>query len=544
MSFRLNISLFCAFLLLVALPSQAQEICTEPADPGIIKLLDGLALKHVISINTVSMPWSRSFMAVKLREALQKDSLLTPAEKKEIAFYLSNFSLETAHMDMEPAAGSGKKTGFIFSVNPVGVSFMKGKFAAELRPILDFCQIVNVNDAVTQVKPGIAAYAYLGKHIGILAGIVRQFDTQILANTIYFTPGPGGKWKSWSDGGGDWAEWFGQFTVSWKWGMVGFFKDRFVWGDNYNGTNIFSDKAPSYPRIRLYLHPAKWIEFEYFHGWLNAEPADTLAPAVETGGAGTEDVQKHMAANIVTFKPWKDLNISVGNSIVYDGPVQLAYLIPFLFYKSVDHTLTHGIDNENSQLFFSISSRQIRHLNLFLALFVDEFMMSRIRDPEEHNFLSWKAGLKLYDFPLKNLSITLEGTRTLPGTYQHYLPTTTFTSSGYNMGHYLRENSQDIFVSLEYRMLRGLSATASYVFAEHGADYNYSPTEVPTTAPVLKDITWKKSQFDLSLNYTPVSNLMLFLAYEYRSTQGDVKYTPPVFLGKSHSMIAGIRCGF
>ena len=72
---------------------------------------------------------------------------------------------------------------------------------------------------------------------------------------------------------------------------------------------------------------------------------------------------KYIAANMFTFTPWKRLNISVGNSIVYsDMNVHPAYLIPVLFYKSVDHTLNQGIDNQNSQMFFDVSSRQIKHL--------------------------------------------------------------------------------------------------------------------------------------------------------------------------------------
>jgi hypothetical protein len=523
---------------------RSQQIYTSLADPGIEMLLDELATNHVIRLNSVSRPYSRNFIALQLREALSADSLLTPLEKKEIQFYLKNFSPELQHQGLSGSDKISVPAKFRFSPNPVSAFFINRKVAGSVRPLLDFQQIVNVNDAVSQIKPGIAAYIYLGKHIGVMAGIYKQINTQILSNTLYFSPDEGGNWNTYSKGGGDFGEWFGQITCSWKWGMIGIFKDRFQWGENYNGANILSGKPPSFPRLRLYLNPARWIEFEYFHGWLNSDVTDSSRSDFETTGSTRVYIKKYIAANVITFKPWKYLNISIGNSIIYDGEIQLAYFIPVLFYKSVDHTLNHGIENQNSQLFLSIDSRQIRHLNLFLTLFVDEFMISRIRSSTEHNFFSWKAGLKLYDLPVKNLSFTIEGTRTLPGTYQHFLPSITYESDGYNLGHYLRENSQELFTSLDYRPFRGLAFSISYTFTQHGADYPYTKTSDPTVVPVLKDITWQKSQFDASVNYSLTSNLYLYLVYEYRSTRGDVKYTPPVYMGKTHSMIAGIRLGF
>ncbi|MCK7533927.1 MAG: hypothetical protein MZV63_24310 [Marinilabiliales bacterium] len=100
-----------------------------------------------------------------------------------------------------------------------------------------------------------------------------------------------------------------------------------------------------------------------------------------------------------------------------------AYLVPVFFYKSVDHSMSSGIDNMNSQMFFDVSSRQIRHLHLYGTLFIDELSVSRISDDDEWNLLGWKAGVRVFDLPVKTLSVTGEFTYSYPLTYQHYVPT-------------------------------------------------------------------------------------------------------------------------
>ncbi len=104
-------------------------------------------------------------------------------------------------------------------------------------------------------------------------------------------------------------------------------------------------------------------------------------------------------------------------------------------------------------------------------------LIERVTEPDEYNFLSWKGGFRLSNWPVKNLMLTGEYTYTLPMTYQHNIATTTFESNQYNLGHYLRENSQDIFFSLSCKPVRGLIIDLSYKLGLHYNDYvyDYSP---------------------------------------------------------------------
>ena len=265
-----------------------------------------------------------------------------------------------------------------------------------------------------------------------------------------------------------------------------------------------------------------------------------------------------MAANMFTFIPWKYLHISLGNSIVYsDIGVQAAYLVPFLFYKSVDHTLnsTNNHAGQNSQMFLDISSRNIKHLHLYFSFFVDEFSMSRVTNSQEHNFLSYKGGARLSNWPLKNFILTAEFTYTLPMTYQHRISTTTFESNSYNLGHYMRDNSMDLFFLLTYKPIRGLRIDLSYSLARHGNNYIYGEYEPVDQAPILQDITWQRSVIGLKGKYEFINNAYVFLGVFLGEVKGnDVDgltaedylrlFSPEMYWGNTSTINLGFNIGF
>jgi hypothetical protein len=536
-----------AFLITAfAGPSFSQELYLSSANTGVDELLDELANNRIIEVNSIAKPYSRVFVAEKLAEAMKKDSLLSQRQVKEIHFFLRDFSGELRQLNIVLPQDHPlkKKHPGTFSADPLSLNSQGQWLSLTLRPLINYTQYLNQNGAFFSAMAGVGFLAYAGKHFALSATISNTFENCMLGGPEYFTLLRGGKYQAYSGGGGNFAEWTGQFTYSWKWGSIGLFHDRFTWGNGDHGANYFSGKPPALPFLKVHVKPAKWIEFSYIHARLYHNESDFSAVNLSDEYPAASTASKYMAANLLTVTPWKGLDITAGNSIIYDGPIQFAYLVPVLFYKSVDHTLQNTINNQNSQLFIDISSRQIRHLRLFLSLFIDEFKMSRIRTAEENNFLSWKAGLKLSDFPVRNLSFQMEGTRTLPMTYQHYVPTITYSSDGYNLGNYLRDNSQELFVALSYKPVRGLMVSLSYNFAQHGDEFQYGLVENPVTLPVLENISWQSQSVDLNASYSLFSNLGVFINFQYRSTYGDVRFTPPVFLGNTTTLSAGIQAGF
>jgi hypothetical protein len=217
--------------------------------------------------------------------------------------------------------------------------------------------------------------------------------------------------------------------------------------------------------------------------------------------------------------------------------------MPLFFYKSVDHSVSSGIDNMNSQMFFDFSSRQIRHLHLFATLFVDELAISRFTKKDEWNFLSWKAGFRLSNFPVKDLSLTGEFTYTYPLAFQHYVPTLTYESNGYNLGHYLRDNSREWYVALNYKPFRTLDIKLWFTDAIRGPDY----TELATPRvgnPPLDSINWHNTSIGLRGSYQVINDLYVWGSFIYSDVSGDLRWSPEYLYGKKSTFNFGVTLGF
>ncbi len=395
----------------------------------------------------------------------QKQDQLNKRQQKELEFYLKDYRLELQNVTkgMKPLNIFPRNDHVATALNPLGFHYRDSVFALSVRPIWGIDYYVNGNGSAYHRWGGLEAFAYISKNIGAYTSLRDNYESKAFTQPSYFNQAQGAPQKNNPEGGIEYSEARGGLMASWKWGAIGVVKDHAEWGNNYNGSNILSGRTPSFAQIKLQLTPVRWFEFNYIHGWLVSEVVDSSSSYWDNGQYRAVFYPKYIAANMFTFRPVRNLAISFGNSIVYsDMNVHLAYLIPFLFYKSVDHTLNGtnaaGQTGQNSQLFIDISSRNIKNLHLFLTLFVDEFSIKRVTDPDAYNFLSWKGGFRLSNWPVQNIILTGEYTYTLPMTYQHNIATTTFESNQYNLGHYLRDNSQDIYVAVTCKPIRGLAS--------------------------------------------------------------------------------------
>jgi len=194
-------------------------------------------------------------------------------------------------------------------------------------------------------------------------------------------------------------------------------------------------------------------------------------------------------------------------------------------------------------MFFDISSRQIRHLHLYATLFVNELSVNRIFKKDEWNFVSWKTGFRLNDFPVQNLSFTTEFTYTYPLTYQHYVPTTTFESNKYNLGHYLKDNSREWYVALDYKPLRTLNIKLWFIDAIRGPDYNELGGSRLGNPP-LDSINWQNTTIGLRVSYQVINDLYVWSSASHSNIRGDVRWSPVYLQGKKNTFNLGVTYGF
>jgi hypothetical protein len=539
--------------LAVFLPlfASSQVVFQDLTRTAIYNFLDELAMMKVISIQSATRPYSRLFIAQKLQEAEGKKDLLDNRMQKELAFYLKDYNLEL-QADLSYLKGKKglfkNKKNLGIPIDPLSFQYRDPVFVFSLRPIWGIEMIYNERFFNYHRWGGAEIFGYIGKHVGYYASLRDNHEEQMLSSPVYITDEEGAAWKESGQYGGDYSEMRGGVTFSWNWGSAALVKDHFQWGDNYHGSNIFSGRTPSFPYLQLQMTPASWFSFNYVAGWLVSEVIDSSRTYTYQDGKRYYYFGKFLAASMFTFNPWKNLDLSVGNSVVscseYFNP---AFLSPFLFF--VDFTYTGDSTQKayfgnNSQLFFSAGSRQIRHLHLYATLFIDGFSWKAMTHRDLHNFLSWKAGFRVTDWPLHNLSLTAEYTHTNPMTYQSVASSLSFASNQYNLGSYLRDNSQEIYVALAYKPIRGLTAGASWIYAERGKDEAMSQAEDPYAVPVLTGLTWKENAIGLSVKYEFINNAFVFVEYMNRQNSGDVKYTPPMFVGNTNTLVAGFNVGF
>ncbi|HLP05704.1 MAG TPA: capsule assembly Wzi family protein [Paludibacter sp.] len=556
----------CLFTML-----NGQDIPEHISYTRIYDFLDELATDGFIELNSVAKPYSRNLIAQKLQEAFARRVELTQRQQKELDFFRNEFALEMNNLPDASLKIKSNKHTRIALVQPA-INYRDTLFRARITPILGMHVTKNGNGTTTKRWYGADFQAMMGKHLSVY-GNLRDISVNgvILARPTYLNDYAGYEYKE-SAAGGDFSDSRGGIKYDWQWGSVGLVKDNVVWGDNYHGSNILSGRTPSFPMLTLHLKPAKWFELQYFHGWLVSNEADSTRYYLDNdNGVHYRMANKFIAANMFTFTPVKNLDLSFGNSIVYaEANVQPAYFIPIAFYKSIDHTLTKGLglENQNSQVFFNISSRNIKHLHLFTSVYFDEIEFSRFsKSNPENNPMSVKVGANLGNFPLKNLSVVGEFTRTNIINYKHSIPTLTWASNGYNLGSYLGDNSQEIYLALRYKPIQGFDFTLSYMDAKHGNEYEYKrgghTINKIISQPVLDEITWSNKTIALKGQFEIVNNVYALLNLEHsnirgfeptstqitgedrRTAQGYLDlYTPAYLQGKNTTFTFGLSFGF
>ena len=72
----------------------AQEVPHPVNNTGVYEFLDELASVKIIEINSAVKPYSRLFIANRLKEADGQRGLLNPRQQKELDFYLMDFGKE------------------------------------------------------------------------------------------------------------------------------------------------------------------------------------------------------------------------------------------------------------------------------------------------------------------------------------------------------------------------------------------------------------------------------------------------------------------
>ncbi len=460
---------------------------------------------------------------------------LNTRQKKELQFYLKDFNKEkytNRNFNRRLDLLYRRDSLFSLTINPIGGGNL----------------ILSGDGYVYRWWNGLYANGTIADW-SFFASLTDTHESEELMKPSFLLQQQGGaNIKRFSDGRQDYWESRGGITYSWKTGHIGLIKENISWGPGYNGTNILSGRTPSFVSFNLNLRPLEWFEFNYVHGWLVSEVVDSSRSLSFTGPAGHVErrnyYSKFLAANLFTFKPFKNIYISAGNAIIYDyDNPHPAYLIPVLFWKSVDHHLQSGMDNMNSMMFMDFSIKSIPKTHFYASAYVDEMAINRIFKADEFNFISVKGGVRLNNI-LENIFFGAEYTWSNALTFRHYVPTITFESNRYNLGHYLGDNAQELYLNAAYRPVANMDLSVSYTHAFKGPDH----TKLNTPRVGIKSFTpvvWRSDILEFKGNYQIINDIWLELGCSFQNIRAEEDfldlYTPAFMQGKKGMLNMGIR---
>ncbi|MBG0859745.1 MAG: hypothetical protein IQL11_09595, partial [Bacteroidales bacterium] len=127
--------------------------------------------------------------------------------------------------------------------------------------------------------------------------------------------------------------------------------------------------------------------------------------------------------------------------------------------------------------------------------------------------------------------------------YQHYVPTLTFESNEYNLGHYMKDNSREWYISLDYHPVRTLDIKLWFLEAIRGPDY----TELGGSRvgnPPLASIEWQNTSLGINGSYQIINDLYIWASFVYSNARGDSRWSPEYYYGKKGTFNLGGTFGF
>lgn len=478
----------------------AQTVYEPISHDDIYKFLGRMAQKGVIEFSDNIRPVSRKYIADKLKElkesevrSQESEGMLNVLEREELEFYLKDFGLERSMLSYNSEIRNPKSEidqidtfddtllrnddlayrqagSNLFGYDEYGrwrlFSYSSDLFKVNVSPILGI--EIGKNDGAKQTHTwnGVSLYGYLTDKIGF-SFYFRDNDESgdKIDWSKSFSPQTGVVIAKSTKNSIQYSELHANISTDWSWGEFTIGKDFLNWGYGESGLLVLSDKAPSFPFIRLDIHPTEWLRFNYIHAWLSSDVIDSAASYSTFRTGISRDVfrNKYLASHTITLTPLKGLDVSLGESIVYSDKLEISYLMPIMFFRLADHYLSNANNDagSNSQFFLGLSSRnQLKNTHLYATWFIDEFTLSGVFDSQKRrNQFGFTLGASVTDLPIDNLTVTAEYTRINPFVYSHYIPTQTYESSSYLMGHWMGYNADLIYASLNYRFIRGLQAT-------------------------------------------------------------------------------------
>jgi hypothetical protein len=271
-----------------------------------------------------------------------------------------------------------------------------------------------------------------------------------------------------------------------------------------------------------------FFSFSYLHGKILGK-----STIISDSISGNDNVisEKYFAYHRISFNISPHFNFGLGEMVVYgERPIDLGYLIPFAFFKSVEHS---NRDRDNTMLFFDFWNHSIPRTKLFFTLLIDDISFGKIGTGWWGNQTVFNAGIQSSLF-YESIPIDLkfEYLRLEPYVYSHRFIRNNFTNYGYNLGPYIQPNSELYFLGINYRFTHRLTLETGFSYSIHGANIVKSDGTIinvggdinlghrtfdSETTKFLDGLREVSRNISAKIFYEPFNQLSFFLSASYFS---------------------------
>ncbi|MDP1676930.1 MAG: capsule assembly Wzi family protein [Bacteroidota bacterium] len=539
-------------LLLFPIILSSQSVYLSATHP-IYKYLDKMEAKQVIvGYRDAVKPLSRETIAKFIVQIDTTSMELTQVEQEEQFYYKEEFFQELENIGYENIIEERWHL-YQYKSNP-------GNFNIDL--IGGYSYHERADGKTTKVTSnGLNAYGYLGKHVGAYFMFRDNSESGSYINSSRpLSPEPAQVIARNLGSFINYDPIDAQVNVDFDFVTLSVEKMHNVWGSGEQGNIILSNKAPSFPQIKLRARLGENVDFTYIHGWLYSDIIDSLHSYQVSnvpGSLGFRRVnrQKYIAAHMIEFTPWDGIDLSIGESEVYGSrSPELLYLIPFMFFKAGEHWM---YDTDNSQMFISADLNFIKNQNYYFSLFLDEFSTEDFaRTDRQRNQLGFTIGTKLYDHFISDSRILIEYTRMNPWVYNHKFSDATFQSHKINLGHWIGQNADLFSIGFNYKPIRSLEVGLVFEsLRKGGKDSTIFQYKLPTPTFLYSPLT-KQQTFGIVGSYEPLRDFIIDFrilqsrfttqvtntSYSYSNNPNDY-YIGPEF-AKKWDIFIGMRYNF
>ncbi|NWF88054.1 MAG: hypothetical protein HXY50_01185 [Ignavibacteriaceae bacterium] len=228
---------------------------------------------------------------------------------------------------------------------------------------------------------------------------------------------------------------------------------------------LLGNSSPLYDYLSLKIN-YDFFNFSYIHGKLLGE-GKIIPDSIY--GESKSIVEKYFVYHRMGFDVARYFKFGVSEIVIYgDRPIDLSYLIPFSFFKSIEHS---NQDRDNSMLIFDFSSNLFKSTNVFSTFLIDDISFGKIGTGWWGNQTAFNIGFHSSPFyPHHPLDIKFEYLHLEPYTLSHRFTKNNFTHFGYNLGSNLQPNSELFFLEISYRFTNRVTLSASFAYSNHGAN--------------------------------------------------------------------------